>query len=326
MTFQTHSVPAQDVAARRRLGVAGVQMAVTAGESNLPRMQRLIADIKARFPWVDLILFPELCVFGPDPRFAEPMPGQTTAQLSGLAAQHKLWLAAGSMFEQDGSAVFNSAPVFAPDGKMVAKHRKLFPFLPYETGVMAGTISTLFDLPGLGRAGLSICYDMWFPETTRTLAARGAEIVLHPTLTDTIDRDVELAIARASAAMNQCWFFDINGVGDGGVGRSIVVDPAGYVLHEAGHSQEIIPIMVDLDRVRLEREEGIRGLGQPLKSFRDRSIDFDIYDRARADTSYLASLGPLAKPRSPNEARPQPASIGGDPHAAFEPGGTGKGT
>jgi predicted amidohydrolase len=57
---------------------------------------------------------------------------------------------------------------------------------------------------------------MWFPETTRQLAALGAEVILHPTMTDTIDRDVELPIARANAAMNQCYFFDVNGVGDGG--------------------------------------------------------------------------------------------------------------
>ena len=50
------------------------------------------------------------------------------------------------------------------------------------------------------RAGISICYDMWFPETTRSLVAMGAEVILHPTMTNTIDRDVEQSIARASAA------------------------------------------------------------------------------------------------------------------------------
>jgi hypothetical protein len=137
---------------------------------------------------------------------------------------------------------------------------------------------------------------MWFPETTRTLAAMGADVILHPTLTDTIDRDVELAIARASAATNQCYFFDINSVGDGGVGRSIVVDPSGYVLHEGGHGEEVIPLLVDLDRVRIERESGLRGLGQPLKSFRDRRVEFTVYDRSRFASNYLQTLGPLAKP------------------------------
>ena len=134
-------------------------------------------------------------------------------------------------------------------------------------------------MPGAGRFGVSICYDMWFPETTRTLAAMGAEVILHPTMTDTIDRDVELAIARASAAQNQVYFFDINGVGDGGVGRSIVCDPSGYVLHQADGGAEIVPISVDFERVRRERELGLRNLGQPLKSFRDRDCDFKVYRR-----------------------------------------------
>ena len=55
----------------------------------------------------------------------------------------------------------------------------------------------------------------------------GAEVILRPTMTGTIDRDVELAIARATAVTNQCFVFDINGVGDGGNGRSIVCGPEG---------------------------------------------------------------------------------------------------
>lgn len=298
MTSQTDPAPVRDGHPRRRLGVAGVQMNVLAGESNIPRMDYLSAHIKGRFPWVDLIVFPELCLFGPSPRFAETIPGDATAKLAAIAARDKVWLVAGSMFEAAQGAVYNTTPVFAPDGTLVARHRKLFPFLPYEVGVRAGEAATLFDIGGVGRAGVSICYDMWFPETTRTLAVAGAELVLHPTMTDTIDRDVELSIARASAATNQCYFFDINGVGDGGVGRSIVVDPAGRVLHQAGHGPEIIPVMIDLGQARLDREEGGMGLGQPLKSFRDRAVDFPVYDRARADTAYLDGLGPLTRPRS----------------------------
>ena len=180
-------------------------------------------------------------------------------------------------------------------GEIVARFRKLFPFRPYERDVAGGTefcVSTC----GAGRFGVSICYDMWFPETTRTLAAMGAEVILHPTMTDTIDRDVELAIARASAAQNQVYFFDINGVGDGGVGRSIVCDPSGYVLHQADGGAEIVPISVDFERVRRERELGLRNLGQPLKSFRDRDCDFKVYRRESPDFPYLNTLGPLTKP------------------------------
>ena len=150
-------------------------------------------------------------------------------------------------------------------------------------------------MPAVGRFGVTICYDMWFPETTRQLAALGAEVILHPTMTDTIDRDVELPIARANAAINQCYFFDINGIGDGGTGRSIIVGPSGHVLHEAGAGPEFIPVEIDLDRVRRERERGIRGLGQTLKTFRDRPVDFPVYQRSAPTEAYLQTLGPIEK-------------------------------
>ncbi|WZB62513.1 hypothetical protein WJ970_02835 [Achromobacter xylosoxidans] len=97
-------------------------------------------------------------------------------------------------------------------------------------------------------------------------------------------------------AQNQVYFFDINGVGDGGVGRSIVCDPSGYVLHQADGGAEIVPISVDFERVRRERELGLRNLGQPLKSFRDRDCDFKVYQRESPDFPYLNTLGPLTKP------------------------------
>ena len=202
------------------------------------------------------------------------------------------------MYEKKDGKIYNTSPVIDPSGKVIARFRKMFPFLPFEVSVAAGAEFVVFDVPGAGRIGISICYDMWFPETTRQLAAMGAEVILHPTLTDTIDRDVELSIVKASAAVNQCYFFDINGVGDGGCGRSIVVDPSGYVLHEADCSPQIIPVEIDFERVRRERERGLRGLGQPLKSFRDRSVSFPVYGNDPAQNVYLHSLGPLEKPAS----------------------------
>jgi hypothetical protein len=149
------------------------------------------------------------------------------------------------------------------------------------------------DVPQVGRFGLSICYDIWFPETTRSLTAAGVEVLLHPVLTGTTDRDVELAIARASAAQFQCYVFDINGLGAGGLGRSCVFDPSGTALYEAAGLEEIIPVEIDLEQVRRQREVGLRGLGQVLKSFRDRNVDFDIYRRR---SGYLDSLGALTVP------------------------------
>lgn len=277
----------------KQFAVAGIQMHVSSHDDNLAAMERYAAHVRHRFPWVDMLLFSELAAFGPSPDKAVPLPGDVEQRLCAIARRHRLWIVPGSLFETHDGTLYNTTPVIDPRGEVVARFRKLFPFRPYEKGVAAGTEFVVFDVPGAGRFGVSICYDMWFPETTRQLAALGAEVILHPTMTDTIDRDVELSIAKASAATNQCYFIDINGVGAGGCGRSIVVDPSGYVLHEAGSAPQIIPIEIDFAKVRRERERGLRGLGQVLKSFRDREVDFPVYRREAASESFLRSLGPL---------------------------------
>ena len=58
-----------------------------------------------------------------------------------------------------------------PNGNVVGRYRKMFPFQPYENHVEPGTEFLVFDVPDVGRFGVSICYDMWFPETSRTLAS-----------------------------------------------------------------------------------------------------------------------------------------------------------
>jgi deaminated glutathione amidase len=276
--------------------IAGIQMPVSAETENITAMGRRLDILMHRFPWVQMVLFSELCAFGPSPAHAQPMPGPAEAAFCEMAARHKIWLIPGSMFEQDGDKVYNTTSVIDPNGTVVSRYRKMFPFLPYEAGISAGTEFSVFDVPNVGRFGVSICYDMWFPETTRNLVAMGAEVILHPTMTDTIDRDVELSIARSNAAINQCYFFDVNGIGDGGIGRSVIVGPSGEIMHQASVGAETMPIQINLDRVREERNNGILGLGQLLKSFRDRAADFPVYQKSVETTAYLDSLGPLVKP------------------------------
>lgn len=276
--------------------IAGIQMRVSTGADNLPAMRGQVDGLMARFPWVQMVVFSELAPYGTGLSQAQPPGGPAETAFRDMAARHKLWLVPGSHLERDGGKVWNTALVITPDGEVIRRYRKMFPFRPYEAGVEAGTEFCIFDVPEVGRFGVSICYDTWFPETSRTLAASGVEVILHPTLTDTIDRDVELSIIRATAVTNQCYVFDVNGVGGGGGGRSLVVDPSGIVLHQAGGEPELIPIEIDLARVRRERETGILGLGQCLKSFRDRAVDLTVYDRSRFDSSYLDSLGEVKRP------------------------------
>jgi len=247
-----------------------------------------------------MALFSELCAFGPLTHFALTRIEDFEEPMQEMAAKHKIWLLPGSVFHKVDGKIYNTASVIDPAGNVVARYRKMFPFYPYEVGVTPGSEFCVFDVPDVGRFGVSICYDMWFPETTRTLAVMGAEVVLHPTLTGTIDREVELSIARATAAINQCYFFDINGLDAGGAGRSIICGPEGRVVYQAQNIEEIIPIEINLEKVRRSRELGLLRLGQPLKSFRDHAGDFEIY-RKDYPMPYLDSLGPLIKPQRVKE-------------------------
>ena len=280
--------------------IAGVQMRVSASYSNVEAMKLKLDILMNIYPWVDMVLFSELAPYGPLTHHALDRIEDFEEQMQELARKHKVWLLPGSVFHKVNGHIYNTASVISAEGHVVARYQKMFPFYPYEVGVTPGSEFCVFDIPDVGRFGVSICYDMWFPETTRTLAVMGAEVILHPTLTGTIDRDIELSIARASAAINQCYFFDINGLDAGGSGRSIVCGPEGRVLYQADNNEEIIPIEMNMEKVRRSREMGVLRLGQPLKSFRDNISDFEIYQKG-TQLPYLDGLGPLIKPKRVKE-------------------------
>jgi predicted amidohydrolase len=283
--------------------IAGVQMYVNALQPNTDYMIQRLDVLMARFPWTQMVLFSELAPFGPLDRFAQLPENETLERFQAAARRHKVWLIPGSMFlRQPDGRIFNTAVVIDPEGTIVRRYSKMFPFRPYEAGVDAGTEFCVFDVPDVGRFGLSICYDIWFPETTRELTAQGVEVLLHPVLTGTTDRDAELAIARATAAQFQCYVFDVNGLGAGGVGKSCVVDPSATVLHQSAGQEDMFPIEIDLSMVRRQRETGMKGLGQVLKSFRDRSVEFSVYDRNSGTDSFLQTLGPLEIPTQGSRA------------------------
>ena len=275
--------------------IAGLQLEIARGD-NLALLRSEIESVAARFPWVQMVVLGELSVYGSGTARAEPLAGPTEQEFCRIARALNLWLLPGSLYVREGDLVFNVIPVINPAGEVVARHRKMFPFLPYETGVASGKEFVVFDVPDVGRCGVSNCYDMWFPETTRTLAAMGAEVILHPSMTNTIDRDVELAIARTNAATNQCYFLDVNVAGRLGFGQSIVCGPGGEVVYQAGRGREIFPVEVDFDLVRRVRRRGWNCVGQVLKSFRDRAVDFPVCGNRGLEFDALSALGPLQLP------------------------------
>jgi len=273
--------------------IAGLQLEAANGD-NKDSMLAEIDVVARRFPWVSMVVLGELNAFGSDPALAEPMPGPTEERFCEIARKHSIWLIPGSMMEADKGLIYNTTPVIDPDGEVVTRYRKLFPWLPYEEAATPGDQFTIFDVPDVGRFGISICYDMWFPETIRAMTWMGAEVILHPSLTSTIDRDAEIAMIKAHAATNQVYFFDVNVAGPLGVGQSCVAGPGGEVLYQAERSREIIPIKLDFNYLHEVRKNGWQNLGQPLKSFRDSKVQFPQYSEGYASEA-LQALGRLRK-------------------------------
>lgn len=290
----------------RNFGIAGVQMSVVKhnAHATIDKMSDVAFNISKSFPWVNLVMFHELAVPGlvqfvtPEDKDwylknSEAIPGPLTERLQALARKTRQWLIPGSMWELDGDKMYNTALVISPEGEIVAKYRKMFPWLPYEAGTTPGDQFCVFDIPDVGRFGLMICYDMWFPETSRQLAWMGAEVILQPTLTPTSDRPLELVMARANALFNQCYFVSVNGIGEWGGGRSTIIDPDGRILQEASTNQTFMTEILDLDLVKRTREFGTLGLGQTLKQLRDSGHKFPVYEDDNLSKGSFAELGAL---------------------------------
>jgi predicted amidohydrolase len=110
---------------------------------------------------------------------AEPVPGPSTEYFGRLAKQHNLYIVAG-LVERSGHLVYNTAALIGPDGKLVGKYRKVtLPRSEIEGGIAPGTDYPVFDTR-LGKVGLMICYDGFFPEVARQLTAGGAEVIAWP--------------------------------------------------------------------------------------------------------------------------------------------------
>lgn len=295
----------------RLFGIAGVQMAVVPwdAQATVKKMHDTVHQISLSFPWADMIIFHELAVPGlvqfvqqERPKGwrknAEPIPGPLTDALCDIARRHRKWLIPGSMYESEGDRLYNTALVISPQGEIIAKYRKMFPWLPIEAGTEPGNEFCVFDIPDVGRFGLCICYDSWFPEMVRTLAWMGAEVIIHPTMTPTSDRELELVLNQANAIFNQCYFIDINGVGPWGGGRSLIVDPDGRVLQKAGERETILTEIIDLDNVKKSREYGSLGLCQLWKQLRDHPREFPIYANGVGNGAIYQDLGELKFHRS----------------------------
>lgn len=251
------------------LRVACVQLKASADKAEtIERAGILIA--RAASTGADLVLLPEKWNgIGPADvirELAETVEeGETVAAMRGWAREHGITLVGGSIAErrEGREKLSNTCLVFDPQGEIVAEYRKIHMFDVQVGGHVYRESES--EEPGEGPAaldvegwklGLTICYDLRFPELYRLLAVEGAEVVTVPAaFTLYTGKDHWELLLRARAVENQCYVVAANQWGmhpDGkaAYGRSMIVDPWGVVLAQAPDEDTVIS--AELDRARLE--------------------------------------------------------------------------
>ncbi len=253
---------------------AAVQMSSGADRAaNLARATALVREAAAR--GARLVVLPEVFAWrGPraeEGARAEPVPGPTTTALGALARELAIHLCAGSLLETvpGEPRAYNTSCVFDPRGELIARYRKLHLFdidLPGRVSVRESDTrapgADVVTVPtALGTLGLSICYDLRFPELYRALVRGGAEVLLVPSAftfpTGAAHWEV---LCRARAVESQCYVIapDQTGSSPHGFldyGDSLIVDPWGRVLARAGDGEGVVTAEIDLTYLARVRRE-----------------------------------------------------------------------
>lgn len=241
--------------------VALIQLRCDSAESPSERIDRAFAMVREAAPRADLVVLPELwatCAFDlPAAREgAQSIDGSLVNGLSELARELGIWIHGGSFSELvDDVTRHNTSVLFDPQGARVTTYRKvhLFGFAEGERTVMTGGEQLVIAETPLGTTGLATCYDLRFPELFRALTEAGATAFLVSSgwpLSRIEHWDV---LTRARAIEDQAWVIACNEVGTQGAdgvvlgGHSVVIDPRGVVIAQAGDVEEILYAEIDPD-------------------------------------------------------------------------------
>jgi deaminated glutathione amidase len=249
--------------------VAAVQLNANEDtDRNLERADRLVRDAAAR--GAELVVLPEKwTVLGTREHMAagaQTLEGEAISWARATAGQLGIDLVAGSLFEhvQDAEKGFNTSVHVGPDGEIQSVYRKIHLFDVEVDGAVYAESSTedpgdeivVTELGNGRRLGMSVCYDLRFPELYRILALREAELLTVPAaFTLPTTRDHWEVLIRARAIENQCFVIAANQIGNhpGGLrsgGRSLIVDPWGLVLATAPDTECAIVADLDFENLR----------------------------------------------------------------------------
>lgn len=202
-----------------------------------------------------LVVFPECAVSGyvfgsaeDATPAAETVPGESTDAVIEACRQHDIFAIVG-LIERDGATLYNSAFVAGPGG-LVANYRKChLPVLGIDRYVGSGQDLPIIELP-FARIGILICYDVRFPEAARSLALRGADVIVVPTNWPVGAESAPDFLTRARAWENRVYVAACNRIGDERgthfIGRSQIVAPDGTILAQADGESDVM-LMAEVD-------------------------------------------------------------------------------
>lgn len=236
-------------------------------QHNVARAIELIAQAASQ--GAELVALPECVTFlgrrEHHAANAETLDGETAHAFAAAAKQYGVWLHGGSIIEKTGQGKdYNTTMVFNPQGERVAVYRKIHLFdvdiapgsyRESDTYLPGDQIVTT-DINGV-TLGLTICYDMRFPELYRCLALAGAKVIAVPAaFTAFTGKDHWEPLLRARAIENQCYIiapaqWGEHPVGRQCYGRSIIINPWGTVIAQAPDGEGVV--VANLDMVELER-------------------------------------------------------------------------
>ena len=243
--------------------VALVQLDVSDTEPVLDRIDRAVSIIESLTD-VDLIVLPELWHVGAFDlvrarEFAEPLDGPLVTRMREAAVGRILHM--GSFAELVGDRRYNTAVLIDEVGDILATYRKihLFGWEEGEPSVMTPGESCVVLPTPLGATGLATCYDLRFPEMFRRLVDSGAESFLIDSGWPSPPINHWTVLAQARAIENQAWVIACNSAGThAGVemgGSSIVVDPRGNVIAQAGTAEEVLVVDVEIELAQSWRRQ-----------------------------------------------------------------------
>ena len=244
------------------ISLGQMQIKLARVEDNLITAEQMIGEAAARAS--DMIILPELWSTGYDLEnatdYAVELGAGMFAQLADTARKHSIAVF-GSVLERRGTQVMNCATYYDADGSLGGVYRKihLFRLFDEHKWLGEGEGPTVMTLPW-GAAGLSICYDLRFPELFRRYAvAHGAKLMLVCAEWPLVRVEHWRTLLMARAIENQCFVVATNSCGDtGGTvfgGHSMIIDPWGRVVIEAGEAEDLLTAEIDLDEVDRVRRQ-----------------------------------------------------------------------